>query len=102
MQRAGVSSASVSTKVCAPARRSFQTGSPDRHGVGLQLGIHIRELWRLRAAVAVCVLLAASAGVWTLYKVSLLPPSLTPRAVEMGAASTEVLVDTPDTAILDL
>jgi hypothetical protein len=52
--------------------------------------------------LVVSVLVAALAAVWSLYKIGLVPPSLTPRAVEMGAASTEVVVDTPDSAILDL
>jgi hypothetical protein len=68
----------------------------------LPLGSHIREPPRFGIALVVSVLLAALAAVWSLYKIGLVPPSLTPRAVEMGAASTEVVVDTPDTAILNL
>jgi len=68
----------------------------------LPLGIHTREPPRLAVALVVSVVLAALAAVWSLYKIGLVPPSLTPRAVEMGAASTEVVVDTPDTTILDL
>ena len=68
----------------------------------MPLGSHIREPPRPAVALVVSVLLAALAAVWSLYKIGLVPPSLTPRAVEMGAASTEVVVDTPDTAILDL
>ena len=68
----------------------------------MPLGIHTREPPRLAVALVVSVVLAALAAVWSLYKIGLVPPSLTPRAVEMGAASTEVVVDTPDTTILDL
>jgi hypothetical protein len=68
----------------------------------LPLGSHIRQPPRLAVALVVSGLVAALAAVWSLYKIGLVPPSLTPRAVEMGAASTEVVVDTPDTTILDL
>jgi hypothetical protein len=68
----------------------------------LPLGINIPDPSRRTVALSVSVVLAALAAVWSLYKIGLVPPSLTPRAVEMGAASTEVVVDTPDTAILDL
>jgi hypothetical protein len=68
----------------------------------LPLGINTREPPRPAVALVVSILLAALAAFWSLYKIGLVPPSLTPRAVEMGAASTEVVVDTPDSAILDL
>jgi hypothetical protein len=66
------------------------------------IGMRMRSLWRLRGGVAVCVLLAVLAALWSLDKISLAPPRLTPRALEMATASTQVVVDTPTSAILDL
>lgn len=68
----------------------------------MELGKHLRELVRLRLAVVVCLLLASFAALTISYEISLLPPSLEPRALQMASAKTEVLVDTPRSAVLDL
>jgi hypothetical protein len=65
-------------------------------------GFRLRELWRLRLGVAVCVVLALIAALWSVDRVSLLPPKLEPRSLEMATASTHALVDTPRSAVLDL
>lgn len=67
----------------------------------MQFGIHLRELWRLRKAVALCFLIALLAALWSVAKVGLLPPSVSPRELRMAAASTRVLIDTPKSALLD-
>ena len=61
----------------------------------MELGKHLRELFRLRLAVAVCFLLAAFAAVSASYKVHFAPLEFEPRAVEIASATSEVLVDTP-------
>jgi hypothetical protein len=66
------------------------------------IGIRMRRLWKMKAGVLACTLLAAIAAVWSLNKISLSPPDLTPRSLEMASASTQVVVDTPRSAILDL
>jgi hypothetical protein len=66
------------------------------------VGIRMRRLWQLRAGVAACAVLALLAAVWSLQKVTLFPPGLTPRSLEMATASTQVVVDTPRSALLDL
>jgi hypothetical protein len=66
------------------------------------LGIILRELWRLRAGVAASVVLAAVVAVWSVERVSLVPPGLHPRALRLASASTRVLVDTPRSAAVDL
>lgn len=66
------------------------------------LGIRLRELWQLRIGVAVSLLPALAAATWSVAHVSLVPPRLEPRSLEMAAASTHVLVDTPTSAVLDL
>jgi hypothetical protein len=66
------------------------------------IGIRMRRLWELKAGVLVCTALAILAAVWSVDKISLLPPKLTSRSLEMATASTQVVVDTPKSAILDL
>jgi hypothetical protein len=64
--------------------------------------MHLRELSRLRAGVAASFVLAVLAATWSISNVSLFPPRLEPRSVEMATAFTQVVVDTPRSAILDL
>lgn len=68
----------------------------------MHLGMHLRELSRLRRGLAISLALAVLAAVSVTYKVSLLPPSLSARDLEMGTASTRVLVDTSKSLILDI
>lgn len=65
-------------------------------------GVRLRELWRMKAGVAACLVLALIAAVWSLGNVSLFPPSLTARSLDMATASTHVVVDTPRSTLLDL
>jgi hypothetical protein len=68
----------------------------------MQLGIHLRELWRLRLGLVLTLLLSIFAAVWVCYRIELSPPRLESRSLEMGTASTRVLVDTPKSTVLDL
>jgi hypothetical protein len=68
----------------------------------MRLGMHLRELSRLRIGVGLSLLLAVVAAVWSIERVSLLPPKLQPRSLEMASAYTQVLIDTPKSALLDL
>lgn len=68
----------------------------------MELGRHLRELSRLRFGVAACILLATFAALSVSYRISLSPPKLESRSLTMAAASTEVLVDTPTSVVLDL
>jgi hypothetical protein len=65
-------------------------------------GRHLRELSRLRLGLLVSLLIGLLAAVWSVNEISLLPPKLTPRSLELATAFTQVVVDTPDSAILDL
>lgn len=67
----------------------------------MRFGEHLRELWRLRLGLTLCVLAAALAALSTAYEVNIAPPGLSPRSLELASASTEVLVDTPRSALLD-
>lgn len=68
----------------------------------MSLGKRIWRLWQLRGWVAVVVLLALVAATWSVAKISVLPPKVTPRAIEMATATTHVIVDTPTSSVLDL
>jgi hypothetical protein len=68
----------------------------------MQLGMHLRELARQRVGVALSFLLAAFVALSVTYKVSIFPPAIAPRDLEMGTASTRVLVDTSKSLVLDI
>ena len=66
------------------------------------IGIRLRKLWRLKLGLVISIALALFAGLWSVQKISLSPPGLTPRSLEMATASTHVLVDSPTSAMVDL
>lgn len=68
----------------------------------MNLGRHLHELTRHRIGLAVCFALATLAALWGVGKVSLVPPGVKPRVLEMSAAQTRALVDSPKSAVLDL
>lgn len=68
----------------------------------MRFGMHLRELSRLPAAIAVSALLAAFAALWSVANISLAPPGLKPRALDLATAQAQVVVDTPYSAALDL
>jgi hypothetical protein len=66
----------------------------------MELGRHAQELWRLRFGVVACFGLAILAALAISYKFG--AGGLQPRSLQIATASTEVLVDTPRSAVLDL
>jgi hypothetical protein len=66
------------------------------------IGIRIRKLWHLKAGVAVSIALALFAAAWSVEKISLSPPGLTPRSLEMATAATHVIIDTRTSQLIDL
>lgn len=62
----------------------------------------MRTLWGLKAGVVVSLAVALTAALWSVQKISLFPPGLTPRSLQMATASTHVVVDTSTSALLDL
>jgi hypothetical protein len=68
----------------------------------MAIGKHLRELSRLRLGAAVSLLVATFGGVSAFYKIGFFPPSAEPRKLELATASTQVLVDTPRSTVLDL
>ena len=71
-------------------------------GETMQLGKHLHELWRLRLGVVLALVLGLLAAAWSTNEISLFPPGLKPRSLEMSAASTRLLVDSPKSSVLDL
>ncbi len=67
-----------------------------------RLPLKVRPRLRLRGRYLAAFVVAAAAAILTIYQVSLLPPSAHSRDWEIGAASTTVLVDTPQSDILNL
>lgn len=68
----------------------------------MTLGRHLRELWHLRLGLVISVCLALLAAGWSVGKISLFPPGVTGRTLEISAASTTVLVDAPQSAVLNI
>jgi hypothetical protein len=67
----------------------------------VKLGRHMHMLWRRRPWVAASLVLALLMGVWSMVQISVIPPRLTPRSLQMATATTHVVVDTPQSSILD-
>jgi hypothetical protein len=68
----------------------------------MNVGARLRELWQIRGWMAACAAFALMISVWSVARVSLSPPGLSPRALEMATATTQVVVDTPQSTLLDL
>jgi hypothetical protein len=67
----------------------------------MRFGMHLRELSRQRLGLVVSFAFATFLALSVGYHVSLAPPALHKRSVDIGSASTQVLVDTPKTILLD-
>jgi hypothetical protein len=63
----------------------------------------LRELWRFRRAVRLGIVFALVGGLLIAYSVSLdLPPKLESRQYEAGVAAADVLVDSPNSQVVDV
>jgi hypothetical protein len=68
----------------------------------MELARTLKTLWIRRRLVALGALVAALAAMLSVYTVGLFPPSLTSRTNVFATASTQLLVDAPDSAFADL
>jgi hypothetical protein len=68
----------------------------------MKVGARLRELWQVRGWVVACAVIALAMSVWSVAHVSLGPPGLSPRALQMATATTQVVVDTPKSTLIDL
>jgi hypothetical protein len=68
----------------------------------VQLGMHMRELWGQKAGFAIALAIATLAATRVLFGFSLLPPKLERNSQGLASASTQVVIDTPRSSIIDL
>src|SRR4051812_47794992 len=68
----------------------------------MELARTLRTLWLRRRLVALGAAIALFAAILSVYTVSLTPPSLSSRTNVFATASTQLLVDAPDSAFADL
>jgi hypothetical protein len=68
----------------------------------VKLGARLRELWQVRGWVVACAAFALAMSVWSVAHVSVAPPGLSPRSLKMASATTQVVVDTPKSTLIDL
>jgi hypothetical protein len=62
----------------------------------------MRELWASKLGLKIALALALLAALRTVFGISLIPPGLERRSVDVATASTHVLVDTPRSSLTDL
>jgi hypothetical protein len=67
----------------------------------MELARTLRALWTRRRLVALGAAVALLAATLSVYRVGLFPPSLEGRTNEFATASTDLVVDTPDSAFAD-
>jgi hypothetical protein len=68
----------------------------------MELARTLKTLWNRRRLVALGAVLAALAALLSVYSVGIAPPSLSSRTNVFATASTQLLVDAPDSAFADL
>jgi capsular polysaccharide biosynthesis protein len=68
----------------------------------MELVTILRELWHRRALVLIAAVLSFAVGLHMTQRVSLMPPKLQSKQFRVGLASTHVLLDTPDSQVVDL
>lgn len=68
----------------------------------VQLGMHMRELWGQKIGLAIALAVALIAAARVLFGIGLFPPSLEPSSQSLASASTQAIVDTPRSSVIDL
>jgi hypothetical protein len=68
----------------------------------MELARTLNSLWRNRLWFAIGIVIATAAAIVSVYTVSLFPPKLTSRTNEFATASTQILVDTPNSSFANL
>lgn len=61
----------------------------------------IRQLWQRKGLVAIVFVIAVFAAILTAYQVSISPPGLHKRTLEVSAASSQILVDSPKSTLVN-
>lgn len=60
----------------------------------------IRQLWSRKLRVGLVIVIAVLAAILSAYRLSVSPPGLHSRALTVGAASSQILVDSPKSALV--
>jgi hypothetical protein len=68
----------------------------------MRFGTYMRNLSGRRRIVIAAFLVGLIAAVYSVDHISLFPPRLTPKDVSIATAHTSLVVDTPDSVVLDL
>jgi hypothetical protein len=68
----------------------------------MSLGERTKKLWRRRPYVVASAVLALVVATWSVARISIVPPGIESRSLEMATAATHVVVDKPRSTILDL
>jgi hypothetical protein len=68
----------------------------------VRFGIRLHRLWRLKAGVAACAVLATLLAVWSTASISLSPPGLHSRIERVSTASVSAVIDTQKSSMADL
>jgi hypothetical protein len=68
----------------------------------MELARILKSLWHNRLWFAIGILVATAAAIVSVYSVGLWPPTLTSRTNEFATASTQILVDTPNSSFANL
>jgi hypothetical protein len=64
--------------------------------------MHMRELWGQKLGLAIAFAVALLAATRVLYGISFLPPRLEHNSLGVASASTQLIVDTPRSSVIDL
>lgn len=62
----------------------------------------LHELWQRRNWLVVGAVIALIAGLSTAYNIGVFPPKLEEKALSIGSADTQILIDTPQSSLTDL
>lgn len=68
----------------------------------MELARTLKALWRNRLWFAIGILIATALAIASVYTISIFPPTLTSRTNEFSTASTQILVDTPNSSFANL
>jgi hypothetical protein len=68
----------------------------------MKFGIRARELWEVRGWVAGCVAYALAVAILSVAHITAFPFQISSRSLRMASASTQVVVDTPRSTLVDI
>ncbi|HEX3976165.1 MAG TPA: hypothetical protein VHW96_07850 [Solirubrobacteraceae bacterium] len=83
----------------ASMRRRAEQAASKEPSPRPSFGARLYMIWKRRFIFPIAFLVALMASIFTLYQPSLLPPGLHSRSLQIGAASTEVLVAQPNLVV---